>query len=146
MADTPERFWQDWRPGMGVTNGPLACPPRTEWVRGDVCLALVAAAYEAAATECEDTGSDLLAFSDATLKEISEHQACADLIRSFTLTNAQEALDRLIAEKVAEERERCAVLAEKIAKAFMDRGWKCFDFISKGAESTADAIRKADTP
>jgi hypothetical protein len=36
MTDAPERIWMDWKPGMAVTSGPLAAPPRQEYVRADL--------------------------------------------------------------------------------------------------------------
>jgi len=36
MTDAPERIWIDWKPGMAVTSGPLAAPPRQEYIRADI--------------------------------------------------------------------------------------------------------------
>jgi hypothetical protein len=36
MTDAPERIWIDWKPGMAVTSGPLAAPPRQEYIRADL--------------------------------------------------------------------------------------------------------------
>ena len=36
MTDAPERIWIDWKPGMAVTNGPLASPPRQKYIRADL--------------------------------------------------------------------------------------------------------------
>jgi hypothetical protein len=36
MTDIPERVWLNWGRGLAVTQGPLASPPRTEYVRKDV--------------------------------------------------------------------------------------------------------------
>jgi hypothetical protein len=50
MSEAPERMWVNWRPGLGVTSGPLAKPPTTEWVRKDVADAMIS---EAVAEERE---------------------------------------------------------------------------------------------
>jgi len=39
--DTPERMFVDWRPGLGVTNGPLT-ETYQGWVRADIHDAVLA--------------------------------------------------------------------------------------------------------
>ena len=47
MSDAPREIWLDWRPGLAVTQGPLASPPRTPYIRADIAEAEKEAAVRA---------------------------------------------------------------------------------------------------
>jgi len=113
MTETPERIALDWKPGVAVTSGPLF-EAGTRWVREDVALAMVAAALDRAVRACENTLANFEESNptrhDALPYLADGCEACADAIKYLTPDDARDALDRLIAEAVEDEREACASL------------------------------------
>lgn len=70
-----------------------------------------AAAIEAAARMCENTGEDLLFYGVATPSEAATYSHCAGEIRALHTDAGKAALDALVAEAVRKERERCRNIA-----------------------------------
>lgn len=122
--EAPPRFWIDWRPGLAVTNGPLAGPPRTEVYRADHALALVAAERETVADMIENMpDNEHIGDEGETLWAPPYQWDVADQIRARTDADAQNALDRVKREARDEALIDNAVL-----------NWACeeiFDLIEK---------------
>jgi hypothetical protein len=115
MTKLPERIWAAWTENFGAVQiGTWADSIRferlgSEYIRADLAQAQVAAALREQISRASEWASETFDGDPVSI---------ADWLEAHIPPDAQAALDRVIAQAVAEERARCvAVCAEFMVKA-----------------------------
>lgn len=143
MIEAPKRIWLDWKPGIAVTNGPLAGPPRAEYVRADLSDALIAAAIQPYQDVISDSTGVVGYHLNGDVADWNEFDLPA------TLYDARADLDRMIEEAVKEKLRSLGPLATLLvdAKAEAEKAMRKFPqpnyVISKWAEETGEVTKAA---